>query len=140
MTGRIGESWNSECATINICKGRCRDVTGSWPAGIPWLLGVQGESGFFVCECFVTVMAGRGPRPTSSVLTPYAAPVNSDSESDHETPSRPPQQQPHLQSRRGREWINDEEWIINIPETSDVTDLRSPSDVSIFRVPDFLKE
>lgn len=66
-----------------------------------------------------------------------APPAESDSDSGEA--SRPLLQLTRDRGRELREWMSHDEWRINIEEASDVALLRSPSDVSIFRVPTFLK-
>lgn len=77
-------------------------------------------------------MAGRYGRA--------AVPADSGSESeDDRSMSRQSQPRTLPIGTEPREWISAAEWTINI-QNSDVDRLRSPSAVSIFRVPSFLKD
>lgn len=70
-----------------------------------------------------------------------AVPADSGSESEDDR-SMLRQSQPRALpiGTEPREWISAAEWTINIQQNCDVDRLRSPSAVSIFKVPNFLKD
>ncbi|KAH9307428.1 hypothetical protein KI387_035339 [Taxus chinensis] len=69
----------------------------------------------------------------------FAPPAESASDSDDDLGQQSqPIQLPKRKEARG--WISEAEWTITIEQNSDVDRLRPPSVVSIFRVPNFLKQ